>query len=155
MQKNKRALNINITDNDLHYIAGIIDGGSSFIMVAIDREKRPSRHWEAMIIISSCNVEIINYLNRTLFLGDSGTSKNKRMVDHRYIHRIRIAGPMLDILLPRIVPILIIKKQHALILERFRKTIIEKKYLIHRVSDEVEGTRQQLFLELNKLNSTK
>jgi hypothetical protein len=133
--KKIRKINNKITEKDLYYLAGIIDGTSSFSIhkTACGRRDEISQKrtpmWTAAIKISGSNPRLCKMINDLLFLGDSyirlepSNPTRRPETNSRILKEIRLAGPILDEILPRLMDKLKIKKEHVEILIKFRESV--------------------------------
>ncbi len=130
--KNKRIINYDITQDQFCYLAGFMDAGSSF-MLTQQRAGRKDKEtglndfrWVSGFTIQHTNTKMIEHFTQLLFLGDSHTHIINIVGSghaHRPIKAIRVTGQILDYIIPRLLPFLIIKKEHAQIICDFRKTV--------------------------------
>lgn len=160
--KNIRTINHKITNDELCYLAGIIDSSSSFFLSqhACGR-KNPSTgkrdlRWVAGIIIQNTNHMLAKIISSIIFLGDTHihtTDLDNGFFGRRLLKSIRITGPVIETLLPKIVKILKVKKEHANILIEFRETVIGNGNKYNSISYETELQRIKLKERLRYLNS--
>ena len=160
--KNKRTINYKITKYEFYYLAGLIDSSSSFYLTkqACGRKNelgKNSLRWVCAFVIQSVNHKLIEHISHLLFLGDSHTHTidlKGNGHNHRLLKAIRVTGPILDYLLPELIPILKVKQQHAQILRDFRESVTTVRYDQHNpVPLEVEIYRQELSNKVSYLNS--
>lgn len=158
--KNKRIVNYNLTDYQLHYLAGVIDAGSTFYLTkqACGRKDKETGkyqlRWVNGFSIQHTNHKLIEYFTQLLFLGDSCIhilDAKSSGHNHRLVKIIKVTGQILDYIIPELIPILKIKKEHAQIILDFRKTINHEKY--QSIPLHVEEYRKELSIKMSYLNS--
>ncbi len=160
--KNKRTINYNITEHEFYYLAGVIDASSSFCLMksACGRKNKETGkkdlRWVGGFMIMNANPTVVNIVKKILFLGDSYThisdmksSNNNR----RVLKSIRVFGPILDHILPTLIKILKVKKEHAEIVLEFRKSVSMKYNKYDPVPVHVQQERIILKNRINYLNS--
>jgi|GEM_PF-5035992 len=161
--KNKRTINYRITNDEFHYLAGIIDSSSSFYLSkhACGRKDMEtgeySLRWVGGFIIQHTNHNLAKIIKNILFLGDS----HEHTLDiktsghlHRTMKAIRVCGPILDEILPKLITILKIKKEHAQTILEFRRSITKTRYDQHNpIPQHIEEYRESLKNRISYLNS--
>jgi hypothetical protein len=163
VSKNKRTINYAITNCEFHYLAGIIDASSSFNIQeqACGRKNKTTGkyalRWVCGIHIQNVSPIFIQGIINLLFLGDSAIhvlNVKASGHSHRKISAVRLTADILDFILPKIIPILRGKKQHAEILYEYRKTVTEERYHSQNPTpDHIQKYREKLRAQLKYLNS--
>lgn len=108
-------------DTDIAYLAGIIDGeGSIYIQRRITKQGYFSYFPRFQVV--NTNREIMDWIKNTF----GGLIYDKPRIKHNPKWRMQIEWfttvGLMDQLIPLIIPYLIIKKQHAIIMMQFRAT---------------------------------
>lgn len=146
-------------ETDIAYLAGFIDGEGCFFIGIFDTKSAAGNvtpNYHTYIKISNTNKEVMQWIAEKF----SGTnyqqfkSTDRARKFEKEIHNIQFTGQTLNIILPKILPYLIVKKPHCEIMIKMRSTFVEHRRLSKKsVSREVHDFRYQCFLELRKLNS--
>lgn len=161
--KNKRTINYSITDHQFYYLAGVIDAGSSFILneQACGRKNpttgKYSMRWINGFTIQSTNSKLIEYFTQTLFLGDSHThilNLQHNGHNHRLLKSIRVTGQILDYIIPKLIPLLKVKQEHAKVILDFRKTIKDGYGTHNPIPLSIQEYRNELHNKMSYLNSS-
>jgi hypothetical protein len=145
------------TKVELAYLAGIIDGeGTIQIEIYCNRRDRPNAHcFTSRLSVINTNVDIIKWI-KDKFGGSTYMRKTKFKETRKdtYVWHIHADG-MLSIL-KGILPYLIIKKQHALLVIEFRSTYPKDRiYGPNReIPQEIKDKRFNLMHSLKLLNKT-
>lgn len=150
--KNKRIINYNLSNPELYYLAGIIDSSSSFYL---NQEQYQSR-WVGGFVIQNTNHNFIKIIKDLLFLGDSHLhtiNLTRSGHNQRQLKAIRIFGPILDEILPKLVDKLKVKKEHAEIIIKFRETVSSSHNQHNPITNELNKLRISLKERLKYLNS--
>lgn len=136
----------NITD--ISYLAGIIDGeGSLSIAKAAQYHKEFGQHFIAQVNIVNTNKDLIYWI-----MGKFGGHLylRKRVKEfHKDNFALRIITKDLENILEITIPYLIVKKKHAEIILRFRKTFSGRKF---PMTKEIFDVRSECFEQLRHLN---
>jgi hypothetical protein len=141
------------TKVQLAYLAGIVDGEGCFYIGNIKQGKYGNGlQWHSMLKVTSCDECLILWLE-DIFGGSKDsryrwTSKKKFT---RPVFNWQATGDMLDYILPKIIPYLIIKKDHCKIMLQYRET--SKNIGSKRLPASVNSKRLELMCALRKLNS--
>jgi hypothetical protein len=105
-----------------------------------------------MLKVTSCDEDLIIWLENTF--GGSKDSRYRwtsKKAFTRPVYNWQATGPMLDYVLPAILPYLIIKRKQCEIMIRYRLT--SKNIGSKRLSPEINEKRLELMNELRNLNS--
>ena len=144
---------------DLAYLAGLIDGeGHLTIESSVKAKNRTSKHPEGyrthvvLVNVTNTDVPMIEWLYYTfggrLYL-QLPNDKYRRM---KTIYRWTMYGPLIDSLLPQVIPYLKTKKQQAEVIMQFRTTVSRD----YRSGGLPPGTlefREELRKEIRRLNN--
>lgn len=136
------------SNTDLAYLAGIIDGeGTIFIQRRMDNGTWT--YWSRMQVVNTYK-PLIEWIYSTFggLMYTVNRSKPNRIRKTQYQWYTRIS--LVDVLIPKVYPYLINKKQHAEIFMEFRKTFTHgsKK----RLTNEVQLFREECMHKLKHLN---
>lgn len=141
------------TSEQFAYIAGIIDGEGCFYFGKVKQGRYGNgTQWHCKLAVTSTDKILTDWLNETF-----GGCKEQRYrytskkTYERPIYRWDATGELLDYLLPKIYPYLLIKKPQCEVMFEIRKTY--KNIGSKRLPDEVVAKRQTLLEEIRKLNS--
>lgn len=137
------------TEAELGYLAGLLDGEGSIYIGS--RKEGKYINYNARFQIVNTNFEVMNWVKNKFggltFIRER-SKKNKKWKDSmEWFTTVK----ELDYLLIKLMPYLIIKKPHALIMQEFRKTftgISGGK----RLAPEIRSKRKNLYEKLKKLN---
>lgn len=145
--------NANITDVQLAYLAGIIDGEGCFFIGRFRQSPTSDKYgWHAMIKVSNCDEGLILWLEQNV--GGSKDSRYRWTSKQKFtrpVYNWQATGIMLDFLLPLIRPYLVIKTLHCDTMLEYRKTSLA--YTNQRLSPEIEELRFEIMKKLRNLNS--
>jgi hypothetical protein len=141
------------TTEQLAYLAGIVDGEGCFYFGKVKQGRYGNgTQWHCKLAVTSCDKCLTDWLN-DLF---GGTKEQRyryisKRAFERPIHRWDASGLMLNYLLPKILPYLIIKRKQCETMIEIRKTYanIGSK----RLPDEVVFRREEFLLIMRNLNS--
>jgi len=135
------------------YLAGLIDGEGCLYIGNVKQGKYGNGlQWHSMLKITSCDEELIIWLENTF--GGSKDSRYRWTSKQKFtrpVYNWQATGGMLDYLLPKIYPYLIIKPRQCDVMLRYRLT--SKNIGSQRLSDEVIAQRLLLMGEMRNLNS--
>ena len=140
-------------DTQISYLAGIIDGEGCFYLGHVKQGKYGNGlQWHSMIKVTSCDEELIIWLENT-FGGskDSRYRYTSKQAFTRPVYNWQATGVMLDYLLPKIYPYLIIKPRQCDVMIRYRLT--SKNIGSKRLPPEITERRLELLNEMRNLNS--
>ena len=137
------------TETQLAYLAGIIDGEGSIYIQGRKRFKAISYFPRFQIV--NTNKDLMQWIHKTF----GGLIYDKCRKKHNPKWRPQIewftTRGLLDQLLPLIIPYLVSKKKHALIMVEFRKTF-EKKFGSQGVPQDIQDFRIECHNRLKLLN---
>jgi hypothetical protein len=141
------------TETAFAYLAGIIDGEGCFYFGCVKQGRYGNgTQWHCKVAVTSCDQCLTNWLNN-LFGGckEQRYRYTSKRAYERPIYRWDATGELLDYILPKILPYLVIKKEHCQIMMEIRKTYanIGSK----RLPQDVVQVRTKLLQKLRKLNS--
>ena len=138
---------------EIAYLAGLIDGeGCIYIGHTKQGKYGNGYQWHSMLKITSCDEELIIWLENTF--GGSKDSRYRwtsKKAFTRPVYNWQATGPMLDYILPLVMPYLIIKKKQCDVMMRFRRTC--QNIGSKRLPEHINTRRQLLLIELRQLNS--
>jgi hypothetical protein len=136
-------------ETELAYLAGIIDGEGSIYVQGRIRFK--SIHYFPRFQIVNTDRKLMEWIHKTF----GGLIYDKCRKKHNPKWKMQIewftTRGLLDQLLPLIIPFLVTKKEHALILIEFRKTYV-KKFGSQGVPKEIQDFRIDCHNRLKLLN---
>lgn len=150
---------LNLTDFEMGYLVGMIDGEGSITLV-LDHRRKTGSYYRPSIYIANTNMEIINYVKK--LLGDFGRigfldKRKKRIVYGITINRFHNAY----VVLSKVTPFLKGKKKQAeLMLEfinmrkRWTREIIrdEKGRIVRTRGWKTTKREQEIYKEIHSLN---
>jgi hypothetical protein len=136
-----------LNDVQRGYLAGMIDGEGNFSVVKHQYLWRRT-YYSAQLKISNTNLEVLQYIKSIVGAGRihgfTGRMENQKDVFCWYI-----CSNELRKLLPQIVELLIIKRQQALLMIEFLKTLWRGgRYR----SEEIHGFHEAVYQQMKKLN---
>jgi len=136
-----------LSDAQRGYLAGMIDGEGNFSVIKHQYSWRRT-YYSARLKISNTNLEVLQYIKSIVGAGRihrfDGRTKNQKDIFCWYIcsHELRK-------LLPRIVELLIIKRQQALLMIEFLKTLWRGgRYR----SEEIHEFHEAVYQQMKRLN---
>jgi len=138
---------------DWAYLAGIIDGEGCFYIGQVTyKEKNKSPNFHSIIAISNNEKSLIDWLDK--IFGKASDNRYKyqsKRLNEKPTYRWSTSGQLLDYILPRIYPFLVIKRKQCKIMIEIRKTFKFNGPKI--LSDDIQKERFRLMIEMRKLNS--
>ena len=138
---------VKLTEAQKGYIAGIIDGEGSLMIVKRKRDWKRCTHphyHRPQASVAQAKKPILDYLMEVL--GESDLNINHQ----KGIWELRFHPPCLKWLLPQIKPYLVLKRRQAEILIEF---MAECRYQGKELTDEQWNRRETLRLEISELNT--
>lgn len=143
----------NQTPEQFAYLAGIVDGEGCFYFGKVKQGRYGNgTQWHCKLAVTSCDKCLPDWLNN-LF---GGTKEQRyrytsKKAYERPIYRWDASGLMLDFLLPKILPYLVIKIKQCETMIEIRKTYanIGSK----RLPDEIVARREEFLIIMRNLNS--
>lgn len=141
-----------ISLSDLAYIAGFIDGEGTLTIRRSVKYKTKNVYYQAYAVINNTYEPTMRWLHGLLggSLRQIKQYSKSKTVRHKDIFTLTIEPRMLRVLLPKILPYLKEKKQHAEILLMFLKT---KVYGYGRpIPSYVIDQREKLIQQIRSLN---
>lgn len=137
------------TNFEIGYLSGMIDGeGSIYIQY---RMEGSCKNFFPRIQIVNTNQDVIDWIKNKF--GGNIVYRNRNKVNPKWkdSYEWYTTRESLDKLIPLLIPHLIIKKQHAIIIQEFRKTFTGKAGG-RRVSPEFQAIREECYQKLKQLN---
>lgn len=110
----------NLTDKQIGYIAGIIDGEGSVCLHKCVWKDRKEYYFRPFIKIANTNIEMLFFIKKILGCGSIELERIKTD-KWKASHTLRFSANMIRSFLPTIIDCLVIKKQQALLLSEFLK----------------------------------
>lgn len=145
-----------MTETEIAYLAGIIDGEGCFFIGLFQTEATHNLlNYHTYIKISNTDKDLMDWI-REKFGSTNNQQERKTRISkkERTIHNCQFTGKTLDELLPKIYPYLIVKKRQCEIMMRMRDTFIPHRRLQKKeISQETHDIRYQCYLELRSVNS--
>ena len=142
-----------VSEIQLSYLAGIIDGEGCFYIGCVKQGKYGNGlQWHSMLKVTNCEEQLIIWLENTF--GGSKDSRYRWTSKQKFtrpVYNWQATGEMLDFLLPRVKPYLIIKKQHCDVMLEYRET--SKNIGSKRLPPEIGEKRLILMKKMRNLNS--
>ena len=148
-----------ITETDLAYLAGFIDGeGCFFIGMFWCKTKSGNKNlnYHTYIKITNTDHAVMEWIKDTFNGTNYGQwrSTDRARKHEKKISHIQFTGKTLDEILPKLLPYLKVKKRQAEIMIKMRSTFIYGKRLSkHPDKKDIHDFRYQCMVELRKLNS--
>jgi hypothetical protein len=134
--------------DDIIYMAGIIDGeGSICIEIQSPCKSRKVTYYSPRLVVINTNVPLMNWINEKF----GGTVRQRKHVENcKLCYKWNIFSFNAANLLKECLPFMIVKKRHAEIIIEFMG--LDKKGW--NVPKDVQIRREELYLELKKINKT-
>ena len=110
----------NLTDKQIGYIAGIIDGEGTICLSKCVWKNRNEVYFRPFIKIANTNLDMLVAIQKMVGTG-SISLERADFGKWKACHTLRFSANMIRIFLPAITDSLIIKKQQALLLAEFLK----------------------------------
>ena len=145
-----------MTDTELAYLAGIIDGeGCFFIGLFRTKATKNLLNYHTYIKISNNEKSLIDWVHEKAGATNIQQDRlTRKSLVNRRCYSSQITGATLDALLPKILPYLVIKRRQCEIMIRMRNTFIPHRRLQKKeISQETHDIRYQCYLELRSINS--
>ena len=137
------------TDAELGYLAGLLDGEGSIYISC--RNEGGYKNYFARFQIVNTNFDVMHWIKNKfgglLFVRERSKTNPRWKDSMEWFTNVK----ELDSLLPLLIPYLIIKKPHALIMQEFRKTFTGKAGG-KRTSPKLRTVRAEYYDKLKKLN---
>lgn len=134
---------------EIAYLAGIIDGEGSFsIAKAAQNHPEFGSHYIAQCNIINTNKDLIDWIVNKF--GGHIYLRKKVKDFHKDNYALRIITKDLENIITLTLPYLIVKRQHAEVIIRFRKTFDGKR---NNLTAEIYNVRSECFQQLKHLNS--
>jgi hypothetical protein len=148
-----------MTDLEIAYLAGYIDGDGCFYMDYV-KHKNPAKrpHHRCVLKFASVTHDQIKWISE-LFGFDywmkSKTRQQRENPNRKPVYECNVTGEKLDFILPLIYPFLKIKKQHCEIMMNMRKTYTHpiRGFVCVTPSDELYELRHKYYLQLRSINT--
>lgn len=135
----------------LAYLAGIIDGEGSLYIQAQKRSDRKKIAYFPRFQVPNTNEKLIDWLHTTFGGYRYRKERTKYNPKWRTQYEWFTDIPLLDKLLPLIIPYLLLKQEHAKIMLEFRETF--NKYPgRNTLPDSVQNFREECLHKLKSLN---
>ena len=139
------------SQNELAYLAGIIDGEGCFYMGHVKQGKYGSGYqFHVAIKVDNTYQPLIDYLNET-YGGNREYSYWKKKPNHKPVYSWYATGLMLDYICPLILPFLKVKKRQCELMIEMRKTY--KNIGSKRLPKEIIDFRLDIIKQMRILNS--
>jgi hypothetical protein len=135
-------------DSFIAYTAGILDGEGS-IQINPAKNTNGIRYWGLTIQIASTNKNLIKKLKKVWKMGWITKWKPNGSRKNRNSYNWRIYSTQATFLLNKILPYLIIKKEHAKLALEFQKYVANGRFSL---SKKMSKQRTKIALKLRKLN---
>jgi len=145
-----------MTDTELAYLAGIIDGeGCFFIGLFRTKATHDLLNYHTYIKISNTDKDLMDWVKEKAQATNNQQERKTRVsLKERTIYNAQIGGAVLDAIMPKIYPYLIVKKRQCEIMMKMRNTFTPHRRLQKKeISHEIHDIRYQCYLELRSINS--
>lgn len=147
-----------LTELECAYLAGLIDGDGGFYIYEIPTTSKKGTkviNFQSYIKYCSCYEPVIKWVcDKT---GCCSIRQQKPAKDRQFekiVYYTQITGDSLTQLTKRLLPYLIIKKQHAEIMLKFRSTYQEGRHISrHDDHEAICAYRRQCMIDLRQTNS--
>jgi len=130
------------------YVAGILDGEGSVTIYSYTKNERSD--YGGYIAITSTTLELIKWLHKEL--GGNYCKKKKEKPSRKQGYRWNLYGQAAAVVLWRLYPYLIVKKEHVRIYHKFYRSITKWKNEKHGLDEETVLERERLIKEMHELN---
>lgn len=145
-----------MTETDLAYLAGIIDGeGCFFIGLYRTNATKNLLNYHTYIKISNTEKKLMDWIHEKAGSTNNQQERKTRIsLKERTIYNCQFTGKILDALLPKIYPYLIVKQRQCEIMIDIRRTFSHGRRLQKKeISKEIHDFRYNCYLELRSINS--
>lgn len=111
---------MNITNEELAYLAGIIDGEGCFtIEISPPTTYRKGTLYTCRLTITNTDERLLDWLTKKI----GGTIFTRKLIEGRkQCYSWRIYATIIDKIVPKLIPYLICKKDEALVIMKFRNS---------------------------------
>lgn len=140
----------NLTDKQIGYIAGIIDGEGTICLSKCVWKNRQEVYYRPFIKIANTNLEMLSSIQKMLGVG-SISLESEETLNWKACHTFRFSANMIRSFLPVIIDSLIIKKQQGLLLVEFLK--FSNRSNGRNFKSRNRGLYEFYYLEIRKLNT--
>jgi hypothetical protein len=137
-----------LINENIAYLAGIVDGeGSIGIELLSPTKNRKKNYYVCRLTVINTYKPLMERLVKT-FKGQY--DERKAIPNRKTCYRWHVFGNDMENALNILLPYLEEKKQQALLILEYRKTVASEKWYI---TDEILEIRKQLWLDCKKLNN--
>ena len=134
---------------EITYLAGIIDGEGTIYLQRLIRNSYIN--WYPRFQIVNTNVNLMMWIHKTFGGHLYGKDRSNHNKNWKYQYEWCTNRKIIDLLLPKILPYLIVKKEQAELMLEFRKTFV-KKYGRSKIPKDIYEHREQIFNKIKNLN---
>lgn len=148
-----------LTDAQIGYFAGIVDGEGCFVIGLYGSKSRYTgkkiMNYHTYIKVSNTDENLMKWIHETVGGTNWNQSRPTRVNKYdRIIHNIQISGQTLDEIIPIIYPHLIVKKSQCEVMMKMRSTFKRNRGLSKKeISQELHDLRHSCYSEMRSLNS--
>ena len=111
---------INLTDKEIGYIAGIIDGEGTICLSKCVWKHRKEAYYRPFIKIANTNLQMLKFIQSKLECGSISEDRTENN-NWKACYTLRFSANMIRTFLPIIKNSLLIKKEQAILLNDFLK----------------------------------
>lgn len=148
-----------LTDAQLGYFAGIVDGEGCFVVGLYGSKSRHTgkqiMNYHTYIKVSNTDENLIKWIHDVV--GGTNWQQHRSTRVNKYdrtVYNIQLSGETLDLIMPLIYPYLIVKKLQCDVMLRMRSTFKRNNRLSKRDnSQEIHDLRHVCYSEMRALNS--
>lgn len=144
-------MNENLTNEQLSYLAGIIDGEGSIhieIQSKSERHNRKVDYYSLRLLVINTHLPLLEWI---VFNFGGKIRKDKSYPNRRQCYRWSICSHKASAIINKCLPYMIIKKNHAEVFIKFASTMSHAHV---RLSDELLEYRKNLYFQLKHINKT-
>lgn len=142
-------MTINLTDKELGYIAGMIDGDGCIGVVKHKTKEYNGTRYIPRCFITNTNMEVLMYIKQKLG-GEGNICSRTKGGNRKRVHDLVFRSNFLREFLPKILPEFRIKKRQAEIVIELLSLVEGKVCHSYKLSD--YDRMEQLYMESRKLN---
>lgn len=136
-----------LTDFDIGYLAGVIDGeGSLAIEKLSPRKNRKYCYFTPRLVVVNTNKQLMDWLVNKI---GGKYHARKLIVGRKQCYSWFIFGKLIEKVIKLIIPLLICKRQLAELILQFRETVGKTGW---HVTEEVLQLRNSMYLKSRELN---
>ncbi len=141
-----------ISNEDLAYIAGFVDGEGTISILRYNRSGNRNRRmdWRAFVGINNTNKEVLEWIRFTVGAGNINAN-HRKIEGYKTVWKYNLSGSNSILFSKMLLPYLKIKRTNALILIELGKTLASS-YVPRRTPEHIQEVREKLTNQIQLIN---